>query len=687
MNRPLLSTLIVLASLVGLPLRAQDFLCAEVKIEILQELTLERQAFEARMRIINNLNIPLNDIEVQVLFFDEEGNPVLSSGDPDEPNPDVKFFIRENEPGVPESVGADTDERFTWLIIPTITAGGESPVGVNYNVGAILTYKVGNTGEEERVEVIPDRITVKPLPELQLDYFLPLDVYADNPNTQFIIEPPVPFSLGVRIKNIGFGDARSVKIDSAQPRIVENELDLLINFVITGSEINGVEAPNSLLIDFGDIPPASERFAATARWIMETNLSGQFTQFDATVSHSDELGGELTALITNENLHTHKLLREVVVDLPGRDDTMDFLSCERDDPNVVEVYESNGTESDVSDKTSGSGEPLPFEGGVHTFTLEGEAGFSYVKFRDPFNGRKEIASVERSDGKSIREENRWLHRSWNRDLDAWEYFFSVFDVANLAASTYTVHFRDPAETPQAPVMQLIVDRTTQPGEQVGFIVQATDTNADFIEITGDGLPSGSSFVSSVTEAGRSVKFFTWTPSASQVGTVAMNFVASDPGGLTDSQVVHVFVSDGTVSGFDSWIARHFGDVEDLDIIGPEADPDLDTMTNLAEYGQLTNPLIPDREFGPRVAVEPHEGDMYLTMTYRRRVDDPSLTFTVRGAGRISRNAERTVQNETVAVSQEGVPDGAELVKIRDSIPLTADNARRYLELDVSRFTP
>lgn len=36
-------------------LRAEEALCAEVKIEILQELTMERQVFEALMRISNSL--------------------------------------------------------------------------------------------------------------------------------------------------------------------------------------------------------------------------------------------------------------------------------------------------------------------------------------------------------------------------------------------------------------------------------------------------------------------------------------------------------------------------------------------------------------------------------------------------------------------------------------------------------
>ena len=72
-----LFTLCALALLLGIagwtpPAAAGDTLCAEVKIEIAQELTLERQAFEAHMRINNGLtHLALEDVSVTVNFADE----------------------------------------------------------------------------------------------------------------------------------------------------------------------------------------------------------------------------------------------------------------------------------------------------------------------------------------------------------------------------------------------------------------------------------------------------------------------------------------------------------------------------------------------------------------------------------------------------------------------------------------
>ena len=72
---------------------AEDTLCATVKIEISQELTLERQAFEATMRINNSLDsFELNNIGVDLVFRDEDDKPVIVSSDASASTAD--FYVR-----------------------------------------------------------------------------------------------------------------------------------------------------------------------------------------------------------------------------------------------------------------------------------------------------------------------------------------------------------------------------------------------------------------------------------------------------------------------------------------------------------------------------------------------------------------------------------------------------------------
>ena len=64
---------------------AQDSLCARVKIEILQELTLEREAFEARMTINNGVTgMPIDNISVDVNFADNGRQPVGRATNPND---------------------------------------------------------------------------------------------------------------------------------------------------------------------------------------------------------------------------------------------------------------------------------------------------------------------------------------------------------------------------------------------------------------------------------------------------------------------------------------------------------------------------------------------------------------------------------------------------------------------------
>ena len=162
---------------------AADSVCARVKIEIKQGLTLERQAFDAHLGLKNGLShITLENVRVDVIFSDAHGNPVTASSDPE--NPAALFFIRlDSMEDIDDVNGGGTVSPSTtadihWLIIPSPGSSNGLESGTLYYVGARLSYLVG--GEEQVTEVTPDYIFVKPMPEIALDYFLPVDVYGDD---------------------------------------------------------------------------------------------------------------------------------------------------------------------------------------------------------------------------------------------------------------------------------------------------------------------------------------------------------------------------------------------------------------------------------------------------------------------------------------------------------------------------
>ena len=573
---------------------ASDALCAKVKLEIGQELTLERQAFDAHMRITNGTtHLALEDVGVTVTFTDEAGNPVLATSDPNDTS--ASFFLRVdtlNQISAVDGTGSvapSTSADVHWLIIPAPGAAKGAPQGTLYRVGATLTYRLG--GKPELTVVSPDWIYVKPMPELALDYFLPGDVYGDDAFTPEI-ESPIPFGLGVRVTNRGQGFARRVRIESSQPKITDNEQGLMVGFRIEASEVNGSPTPKSLLASFGDIGP---QMGGIARWIMTTPLSGRFTELAASYTHSDELGGAVTSLLTDPV--THLLLRDVLVDLPGRDGVRDFLARDGD---ALKVYESEAIDSAVAELSAqaslaGSGQ----NGSEARYELAAplSGGFSYVRLTDPHGGQKVLKSVVRSDGKRVGPDNAWLSKSRNKDRASpdylkWEHFVHLFDADSTGS--YTVVFDAPAAQPNPPVLQFIADRTVAEGSPVSFLVEASDADGTPPSLSASSLPAGARFADGRNGSGT----FAWTPAAGQAGKYPITFKASD-GALEAKRTATITVNplwdsdgDGMV---DAWELAHFGTLA-RDGTG---DFDGDGVSDLQEHLARTDPAS---DFAPTVPV-------------------------------------------------------------------------------------
>ncbi len=437
--------------------------CAKVSIEILQELTIERAAFDAKLVITNGIpDQSLQDVRVDVVIRDFNGNVKNDA-----------FFVRpptlSGISGTMDGSGqvaASARGEAHWLIIPSPGAGyieqdgAIKQIGVEYWVGATLTYTVN--GQPETVPINPARITVKPMPQLVLDYFMPLQVLGDNPFTQQV-EPPIPYALAVRVLNDGYGIANKLKIDSAQPKIVDNKQGLLIDFRILGASVNDGPVTPSLAVNFGDL---GSKKVGTAAWKMISTLSGRFIEFKASFSHASELGGELTSLLRETN--SHYLTHMVKVNLPGRDNKLDFLAdlngtsgyiYESEIPaNSVRMIDARTPVTVVLPSTVPA-RPTASNPAVALNLPTGTGiGWIYTKLSDPSQGMLKLLSVTRSDGVRLDPNNYWVDEGLDKDYKkSWNLQFVDYRGDANTTGDYALAFAQPDVDTIPPVTTLMFD--------------------------------------------------------------------------------------------------------------------------------------------------------------------------------------------------------------------------------------
>ncbi len=358
-----------------------DYTEAKVRIELSQSLALERESFEAEAGLTNKLDEDLQDVDIDIEIRDNNGSIAND-----------KFFIQ--PPALTNidstdngTIKASSTASLKWLIIPKTGAGGKDPSGQNYSVQMKISGNANSSSFVANSKKI--NITVKPQPKLNLTYYLPEE-----------IEPNEPFHLAVEVNNSGHGWARNLEIESAQPKIVDNEGDLLLNF----------EIMSDLKVNIGDVPPGG---IVTSYWELKSNVGGEFTNFTANFTHDEALGGEATSLI--EDVNTEILGRELSVtgmkipysvdtDGDGIPDKIKDLT-EPDSERSVYKKDHTITEEDKENKT------------MEVSTAKAEDQWIFLDIPDMFNNERSIKSVVRSDGVVLDQSNYWIEDGKVRIID------------------------------------------------------------------------------------------------------------------------------------------------------------------------------------------------------------------------------------------------------------------------------
>jgi hypothetical protein len=286
----------------------------------------------------------------------------------------------------------------------------------------------------------------------------------------------------------------------------------------------------------------------------------------------------------------------------------------------------------------------------------------------------------RSDGKVLPASNCWVSKNKDNNLQ-WVYWLNLFDSNKQAGQTYTLTFSDPLVANRPPVLTIVNGPAFRfaAGRPCRIAVVGTDPDGTIPLLATGLLPDGASFTD--RKDGRGT--FVWTPQITQVGSYSVQFRASD-GSATDSKSAQVEIVASLPSTFKAWQQQYWPDSTDPSVIGPNADPDGDKLNNLLEYALNADPTVADDSVLPIIGVDTVDGHRYLTLTYRRRTDDPAQHYEVIASDSLHAPlADWIVQSQTVAVGQDDLPAGMERVKVRDSVAIETGATHRYLRLRVT----
>jgi hypothetical protein len=455
-----------------------------------QEIAISRNAFAGTLEIDNSdPTTPVTEVKLELDLRDDENQPAnerFGIRGPDVTN--ISDFSGNG------TVAPASSASGRYQFVPTRDAAKDGPRV--YSFGGTLSYKI--SGTQVTIPLLAQRLTVYPDPFLRLAYFLQRDVLGDDPFTD-AIEASEPFVLGLRVQNLGKGAAKNFRVAAAQPKIIENEKGLLIDFKLIGTRLGGEAATPSFNVNLGDIAPGK---AQVAEFLMTSSLQGKFIEFNADFQHVDDLGSPRTSLIDGVEIHE---LTHVVRAEPPADGVPDFLANDVPDPDNLPdtLYLSDGTAAPVQLASRAVTDRAVTPGAFSVqLTADMPSGWCYLRMPDP-GAAYRLVRVTRSDGKVLRlVDNVWTtDRSFPAALAGARYEHLLHLLDFNGTGRYTLLYA-PANAPTPTLVSIgsnVVPNVNQAVDAVELVFdQPMDTDsfvpdAFRLEVEGTQVPLPAGF--------------------------------------------------------------------------------------------------------------------------------------------------------------------------------------------------
>lgn len=378
--------------------------CASITLQFSQSMVMTRQAFRGTLTVFNGHDTDaMKDVKLNLVVKDENGN--MATSHELQINPEsIEGFT--GKLSLTDGWTLDAQENGTAkvLFIPTKYA---APLNdVRYTFGGTLSYVDPFTGFEVVRELSPVTLTVKPSPNLDLIYFVQRDIIGDDPLTE-AVEPCEEAEFSLLINNVGYGDAKNVQMVTEQPKIIDNEKGLKVDFELMSSQLNGADKilalGESVTTDFGTIPAKT---SACAQWWIKSSLLGHFVDYNVEATHVTSYDNPDLSLLNEVTVH--ELIRSLDA-TDGEDKIIGFMTNDiadtEDAPDMI--YLSNGIVENVN-IVQGATIQKVSETDYLLNVAPGSEGWVYGNISDPTYGISALKSVTRqSDGKVMPLRNFW----------------------------------------------------------------------------------------------------------------------------------------------------------------------------------------------------------------------------------------------------------------------------------------
>lgn len=429
--------------------KSDNSVCASITLQLSQSMVMTRQAFRGTLTVYNgNETKSMTEAKLNLEVTDNLGN-VATAHEMQTSMESLDGFTGPLTLDGGWELAPKQSGVAKVLFIPTRYAAPDT--AVVYSFAGSLSYLDPFTATTVTRTLAPVSLTVKPSPVLDMTYFMQRDILADDPLTTDVVERQMPSEFSLIISNVGRGEATDINIVTEQPKIVENEKGLMIDFELLSSQLNGgdhtLALGSNVATEVGDIAPGS---TAYAQWWLQSSLLGHFVDYDIKATHVTSYGNPDLSLLGDVTIH--ELIRSLnlgtdpetgimskgflVNDVIDADDTPDML------------YLTDGTNLPVASATQVNMEQ-PSSTTIKVTVNAETGGWVYGSTRDITGGRAEIVSITRdSDSKSIDPRNFWMTYVTLRDGrdPLYEYRMHVADMLPSASETYTVSIEPRAET-------------------------------------------------------------------------------------------------------------------------------------------------------------------------------------------------------------------------------------------------